>query len=147
MAPSSTRRCRPRFAERVRRYMSIRGGWRLVSPHVLSSVLERLERRKEKRQSSTTAGVDSRVWILDLDHGGEMDFVLVEPHRAQPGRRIISILSPFGEALLAARVGDMVHPRFLGHEYSVLVTRVEPANGESRPTPAGAVSATKGRLA
>src|SRR5699024_1348548 len=84
MAPSSTRRCRPRFAERVRRYMSIRGGWRLVSPHVLGSVLERLERRKEERQSSTTAGVDSRVWILDLDHGGEMDFVLVEPHRAQP---------------------------------------------------------------
>ena len=54
-----------------------------------------------------------------------MDFVLVDPGRACPERRIISILSPFGEALFGARVGDVVHPRFQGHEYSVLITKIE----------------------
>ncbi len=80
-----------------------------------------------------TADIDTRVWILDLDHGGELDFVLVEPHRARPDRRVISILSPFGEALFGARVGDVVHPRFLGREYSVLVRRVAPRGQKPEP--------------
>lgn len=65
--------------------------------------------------------------------GGVLDFVLVEPHRARPDRRVISILSPFGEALFGARVGDVVHPRFFGREYSVLVRRVAPRGQDPEP--------------
>ncbi|MFC6330033.1 GreA/GreB family elongation factor [Alloalcanivorax gelatiniphagus] len=98
----------------------------MLSPQLLGGLLARMEQRKRQRDRSMVADIDTRVWIIDLDHGGEMDFVLVEPSRAKPNLRFISILSPFGEALFGARVGDMVHPRFLGHEYSVLIKRVEP---------------------
>lgn len=130
MAPWCARWCLP-GSGKVRGYLSVRGWW-MLSPHVLGSLLARMEERKRERERSMTADIDTRVWIVDLDHGGEMDFVLVEPGRAKPNRRVISILSPFGEALLGARIGDMVHPRFLGHEYSVLIKHVEPYKEDAR---------------
>ena len=125
MAPRCARWRLPGFPEKARGYLSVRGWW-MLSPHLLGGLLAKMEERNRKRDRSRIAGIDTRVWIEDLDHGGEMDFVLVEPGRAKPNLRFISILSPFGEALFGARVGDMVHPRFLGHEYSVLIKRVEP---------------------
>ncbi|MFP1677982.1 GreA/GreB family elongation factor [Alloalcanivorax sp. C16-2] len=125
MAPRRARWRLPGFSEKARGYLSVREWW-MLSPHLLGGLLARMEERKRKRDHSAIADIGTRVWIVDLDHGGEMDFVLVKPGHAKPNHRFISILSPFGEALFGARVGDMVHPRFLGHEYSVLITRVEP---------------------
>lgn len=116
------------FSEALRKYLSIRTWCYPLRPHTLAALLERMEKRKPGQDKPVSAGIDSRVWLLDLDYRGEVDFVLVEPGRACPERRIISILSPFGEALFGARVGDVVHPCFLGHEYSVLVTKVEPCS-------------------
>ena len=118
------------LSEAVRKYLSIRTWCHPLRPHALAALLERIERRKLGHDKAASAGIGSRVWLLDLDYKGEVDFVLVEPGRAFPERRIISILSPFGEALFGARVGDVVHPRFLGHEYSVLITKVEPCSEE-----------------
>ncbi len=132
MALSSWRRRPPALAGKARAYLSVRGWW-MLPPCVLGGVLERMEKERRQRGAVQTADIDTRVWILDLDHGGELDFVLVEPHRARPDRRVISILSPFGEALFGARVGDVVHPRFLGREYSVLVRRVAPRGQKPEP--------------
>jgi len=125
MAPLCARRRLPGLSAKARGYLSVRGWW-MLSPPLLGGLLEKMEQRRDRRDRAMIADIDTRVWIIDLDHGGEMDFVLVEPARAKPNRRLISILSPFGEALFGARVGDMVHPRFLGHEYSVLIKKVEP---------------------
>jgi transcription elongation GreA/GreB family factor len=113
------------LSEAARKYLSIRSWCHPLRPHTLATLFERMERRKLGDNKPASAGIDSRVWLLDLDYRGEVDFVLVEPGRACPENRVISILSPFGEALFGARVGDVVHPRFLGHEYSVLITKIE----------------------
>ena len=113
----------------ARQYLSIRTWCSPLRPHTLAALFERMERRKLGNNKPASAGINSRVWLLD-DYRGEVDFMLVEPGRACPERRIISILSPFGEALFGARVGDVVHPRFLGHEYSVLITKIESCPGE-----------------
>jgi len=118
------------LSEAARKYLSILTWCHPLRPHTLAALFERMEQRKLNSNTPPSAGINSRVWLLDLDYRGEVDFVLVEPGKACPERRIISILSPFGEALFGAKVGDVVHPRFLGHEYSVLITKVDPCPEE-----------------
>lgn len=49
--------------------------------------------------------MNSRIGVKALPSGREFGCTLVFPHQADSSRRMISVLAPFGAALLGARVG------------------------------------------
>jgi regulator of nucleoside diphosphate kinase len=50
--------------------------------------------------------MNSRVAIKPYQGGREFECCLVFPHQADSSRHMISVLAPFGAALLGARVGS-----------------------------------------
>jgi transcription elongation factor GreA len=54
------------------------------------------------------AGLGSRVTLLDLDNGAQVEYELVFPEVADLKQGLISVASPIGKSLLNKREGDEV---------------------------------------
>lgn len=52
--------------------------------------------------------MNSEVTIVDVGNGSEQTVRLVYPEQADAGKGRVSVLSPLGNAILGARVGDVV---------------------------------------
>lgn len=77
------------------------------------STLQRLEDELDRAVVLDAAEIppdavtlDSRVVLLDLDSGEELQFTLVLPSRANLDEGRISVLAPLGMAVLGYRVGN-----------------------------------------
>lgn len=51
--------------------------------------------------------MNSRVRLIDIESGEEMEYTLVFPQDSDPSQGKISILAPIGTAMLGFRVGDV----------------------------------------
>jgi len=81
-------------------------------------VQAKLARLYDKRQSLAninermiphdTIGFWSRVELLDVDSGTEVEYRLVSPDESDPGNGRISVSSPIGKALIGCADGDEV---------------------------------------
>lgn len=69
--------------------------------------------------------MDSKVRIQDLSTGEEEELFLVWPHRADPAREWISVLSPIGTALIGFRVGNEVTWPTPGGQRNLKIVAVE----------------------
>lgn len=82
------------------------------SPSIhLESLLEELDRAHIVLPKDIPADVvtmNSRVRLLDMSKGEELNYTLVFPRDADAATGKISILAPVGTALLGYRVGDMI---------------------------------------
>ena len=61
-----------------------------------------------------TVGVGSRVRVFDLEYEEEDIYTVVGATEAEPAKLFVSTESPIGDALLGARVGDVVEAQTPG---------------------------------
>ncbi len=70
--------------------------------------LSRVQIIDENELNTDEARILSRVTLLNLNKGGEVEYILVDSLQADPMRRMISVKSPIGKGLLGKQVGDEV---------------------------------------
>ncbi len=63
---------------------------------------------RQDQTDAVRAALGCTVTIADQTNGGEMQFMLVHPHEANPGQGKMSIASPTGKAVLGRAPGDEV---------------------------------------
>jgi len=79
------------------------------SPY-LKQLDEELHRGQVVRPQEVPADVvtmNSRVLLIDVESGEEMEYTLVFPQDADPAQGRLSVLAPIGTAMLGYRVGDV----------------------------------------
>ena len=107
---------------RLRALLRDRGAWYLTGPQELASVIGRLE-RLERDASPDLARPGSYLLLLDLTSQTLFNLHLCERSR---GAQEISIFSPLGARLLAARAGDVVTLEGFGSGWRLLLVQVRP---------------------
>lgn len=118
-------------AERLRALLDERGGTVLDQEH-LGELAQELERAIEIDPSDVPYDVitmHSRVRVLELESGGRTEFTLVYPDDSDVAEQRISVLAPFGTAVLGYRTGDEIVWRMPGGVRRLRVERVWPPTG------------------
>ena len=95
------------------------GSW-MIGPHELASVIGKLE-LLARVGSDDRARLGSELELLDLQSQELLRLRLVDRRRRSTE---VSIFSPLGARLLAARPGEVVSPRCVGRGYRLLVVAV-----------------------
>jgi transcription elongation GreA/GreB family factor len=113
-----------------------------ISPLLLASALEQLERLADKRKSDIKkikrAGPGCVVELLDLKDQNQASFELVMPNDATPKHNRISVLSPLGSSLLGLQKGDLSRVDLWGcsHLFQILRIRYpDPITTRKEETP------------
>lgn len=107
---------------RVRALLRDRAAWYLTGPQELASVIGRLE-RLERDPCPQLARPGSQLVLLDLTSQTLFNLLLGERSR---GAQEVSIFSPLGARLLAARVGEVVTLEGFGSGWRLLLVQVRP---------------------
>ena len=107
---------------------AIRNGLMAISPATLASVVARLDQLSMTLtdHDSPQADLGSLVRVCDLTTGASASLMLVKPGLADPAQGRISVFSPLGAALLAARAGDVVTLRIFLCNTRFRVLKVTP---------------------
>ena len=91
--------------------------------------LNRVQIIDEQELSSDKARILSRVTLLNLNKGNEVEYVLVDGVQADPTQQLISVDSPIGRGLLGKQVGDEVSIDVPSGKVRFRVLSIEPARG------------------
>lgn len=95
----------------------------MIGPHELASVIGKLE-LLARETGCERAGLGCVLELLDLQ---TQELVRLRLTERRLRRDQVSIFSPLGARLLAARAGDVVSPRGVGRGYRLLLVAVAPA--------------------
>lgn len=106
---------------RLRALLRERGAWYLTGPQELASVIGRLE-RLERDPGAELARPGSQLLLLDLHSHTLFNLRLAERSR-YAGE--VSIFSPLGARLLAARVGEVVTLEGFGSGWRLLLVQLQ----------------------
>lgn len=90
----------------------------------LSNEIKRAQKKDSKEISSNYVTMNSIVEVVDIDLNKAMEVELVYPKDADFKSRKISILSPFGSALLGYKVGSIVSFTVPKGEKKVKINRI-----------------------
>lgn len=95
----------------------------------LQQRLSRVHIIEDHHLSSGEVRILSRVKLMDLGRGREMEYTLVDPVQADPSRGLISLKSPIGKGLLGRRTGDEVKIDTPSGELRLKVLAIERSEG------------------
>lgn len=96
--------------ERLRKLLDDERRGKPRTPDHLKDLAREVERSQVIAAKAVPADVitmNSRVRLVDLDTGEEMDYTLVFPEDADVAEGRISVLAPIGTGMLGYRVGDV----------------------------------------
>ncbi len=131
-------------AERLRALLREREGTAHDQAHLGQLALE-LERAIEIDPADVPYDVitmHSRVRVLELESGGRTEFTLVYPGEADVAEHRISVLAPFGTAVLGYRAGDEIVWGMPGGIRRLRVERVWPPERSGSSPPGATAMAT-----
>lgn len=74
----------------------------------LEALMKQAEVMQRDRPQARRAALGSTVTLVDQSDGGEMQFILVHPHEANPVQGKVSVASPTGKAVLGRAAGEEV---------------------------------------
>lgn len=82
--------------------------------HVLATDLQDAQVLKRHQMPTNVVRMNSQVHVIDLGSGEDTVYTLVFPQHEDVERRRVSVLDPFGSALLGSRVGQVITPTTQG---------------------------------
>ncbi|MCG3864790.1 MULTISPECIES: GreA/GreB family elongation factor [unclassified Photobacterium] len=96
-----------------------------IRPHMLESLLNKIERTEKEYFDSNMVYVDSIITVKDLVSNQEHCYQLSIPGYVTNTSRCLSILSPLGSELIGRRVGDEFTVKENGKYYLFKIIHVK----------------------